>query len=128
RPDSGTAASRSPSTATGTSSPSSTPPSPTASREPSGPPSGSSPEAPKKGRETPPVTQPGHRRHAEDTKWWHLAASRGHSRTRQKVPMTRENTQRRRAELNRCTGFSRPSREGMRRHLETDDQHVRVAR
>src|SRR5581483_11388271 len=66
-------------------------------------------EVPMRPRKTPPVTQPGHRRHAEDTKSWHLAANPGHPRTRQKGALTRENTQRRRAELNRCTGFCRPS-------------------
>ncbi|HYH48208.1 MAG TPA: tyrosine-type recombinase/integrase [Acidimicrobiia bacterium] len=48
-------------------------------------PCGSSPEEPKTARETRPVTHPGHRSHAEDTKSWHLAVSRGHCRTRQKL-------------------------------------------
>ena len=43
-------------------------------------------EVPRRPRKTPPVTQPGHRRHAEDTKSWHLAAHRGHPRTGQKCP------------------------------------------
>ena len=55
-----------------------------------------------------PVTRPGHKRHAQDTKSGYLAVSHGHCRSGRKPALTSTFASRRRAESNRCTGLCRP--------------------